>query len=71
MARKNTTIGDIFSVKIDEHTQKFIQYIVSDMTQLNSDVIRVFKKIYPLDIKPNLEEILQKVKLSSMLIVLL
>jgi hypothetical protein len=60
MARKNTAIGDIFSVKIDEHTQKFMQYIVSDMTQLNSDVIRVFNQEYPLNASPNVLDIVSK-----------
>ena len=44
--KKTTTIGDIFAVKIDNHHQRFFQYIVSDMTMLNSSVIRVFKKEY-------------------------
>ena len=47
MERKKTTkIGDIFAVKIDNNHQRFFQYIVSDMTMLNSSVIRVFKKEY-------------------------
>lgn len=47
MKRKKTTkIGDIFAVKIDNNHQRFFQYIVSDMTMLNSSVIRVFKKEY-------------------------
>ena len=47
MKRKKTTkIGDIFAVKIDDNHQRFFQYIVSDITMLNSSVIRVFKKEY-------------------------
>ena len=58
MKRVYTKIGDVFSVKIDEHSKKFFQLIAFDLTQLNSDVIRVFKKNYPLDIDPDLSEIL-------------
>lgn len=57
MARANTKIGDVFSVKIDTTSKKYLQYIVSDLTQLNSDVIRAFKKVYPLNANPDLSEI--------------
>lgn len=57
MARANTKVGDVFSVKLDGYTKKFFQYIVNDLTQLNSDVIRAFKKVYSLDAKPDLSEI--------------
>ena len=36
-----------------------MQYIVSDMNCLNSDVIRVFKKKYSIDEKPNIEDIIK------------
>lgn len=57
MAKANTKIGDVFSVKIDNNSKKYLQYIVSDLTQLNSDVIRVFKKLYPLNDNSDLSEI--------------
>lgn len=57
MARANTKIGDVFSVKINDSSKKYFQYIISDLTQLNSDVIRVFKKVYPLNANPDLSEI--------------
>lgn len=57
MARANTKIGDVFSVKIDDNSKKYLQYIVSDLTQLNSDVIRAFKKVYPINANPDLSEI--------------
>lgn len=44
MKRVLTKIGDVFEVKIDETSKKYFQYIANDMTQLNSDVIRGFKK---------------------------
>lgn len=57
MARANTKTGDVFSVKIDDSSKKYFQYIVSDLTQLNSDVIRAFKKGYPINANPDLSEI--------------
>lgn len=57
MARANTKIGDVFSVKVDDNSKKYLQYIVSDLTQLNSDVIRAFKKVYPINANPDLSEI--------------
>ena len=59
MARTNTKIGDVFSVKIDDSIKKYFQYIVSDLTQLNSDVIRAFKKVYPISANPDLSEIVK------------
>jgi hypothetical protein len=57
MARVITKIGDIFCVKLDDRTKQYFQYVANDLTQLNSDVVRVFKKTYPIDSKPNLAEI--------------
>lgn len=59
MKKPNTKIGDVFSVKIDNSNKKYFQYIISDLTQLNSDVIRVFKKEYPLNANPDLTEIVK------------
>lgn len=59
MARINTKIGDIFSVKIDDKSKKYLQYIASDLTQLNSDVIRVFKESYPINSNPDLVEMVK------------
>ena len=57
MARISTKIGDVFSVKVDENNKKYFQLIAFDLTQLNSDVIRAFKKVYPIDFTPDLSEI--------------
>ncbi|MBX3268371.1 MAG: hypothetical protein KF831_16860 [Acidobacteria bacterium] len=54
-----TKIGDIFSVRINEKNRKYFQLIAFDPTQLNSDVIRAFKKEYPIDADPDLEEIVR------------
>lgn len=57
MARANTKIGDVFCVKLEDSKKKYFQFIVSDLTQLNSDVIRAFKKVYPANADPDLSDI--------------
>ena len=57
MAKINTKIGDVFSVKIDENNKKYFQLVAFDLTQLNSDVIRAFDKVYPLNTNLDLLEI--------------
>jgi len=57
MARVNTKIGDLFSVKIDDSNKKYFQLIAFDLTQLNSDVIRAFKEVYPITAIPEMSEI--------------
>ena len=59
MTRVITKIGDMFSVVIDDHTKKYFQYVANDLTQLNSDVIRAFKKSYPLSEKAVLPAIVK------------
>ena len=49
--------GDVFCVEIDCKFKAYFQYITTDMTQLNSTVIRVFKKHYPMDYNPDMDEI--------------
>lgn len=60
MARIQTKTGDVFEVKVDDFRKKYFQYTINDLTQLNSDVIRVFKKIYSIDQKPELAEIVDE-----------
>jgi len=57
MKRVVTKIGDIFSVPINDKSKKYFQLIAFDLTQLNSDVIRSFKKEYPINVDPDLEEV--------------
>jgi len=57
MTKANTKIGDVFSVRINNTSKKYFQYVISDLTQLNSDVIRVFKKVHPIKSNPDLSEI--------------
>ncbi|MCX8524344.1 hypothetical protein OF897_10530 [Chryseobacterium formosus] len=54
-----TKIGDVFSVQISETEKRYMQLIAIDLTQLNSDVIRAFKKKYSINDKPKLEEIVK------------
>jgi hypothetical protein len=60
MARANTKIGDVFSVRIGNNSKKYFQLIAFDLTQLNSDVIRAFKKVYPFNANPDLSEIVKE-----------
>jgi hypothetical protein len=46
---KRIVIGDLFEVQLDPSSVRFFQYIVDDATQLNSDVVRVFRKTYSAD----------------------
>lgn len=59
MKRTLSKLGDVFSVDLDHHTQRLFQFIALDLTQLNSDVIRVFKEPYPVTDDPNFEEIVR------------
>jgi len=54
-----TKIGDLFTVKIDAKRKKYFQLIAFDLTQLNSDVIRVFKKEYPIYATPDFDEVVE------------
>src|SRR5471030_634572 len=58
MAKINTKIGDVFSVRLDDNNKKYFQYVANDLTQLNSDVIRAFKKAHPINANPDLLEII-------------
>ncbi|AZA75183.1 hypothetical protein [Chryseobacterium indoltheticum] len=53
-----TKIGDIFSVELDNGNKKYFQYIANDLTQLNSDVIRSYKKEYSKEVQPDYSELL-------------
>ena len=54
-----TKIGDVFCIAIDGKYKKYLQYIVNDLTQLNSDVVRVFKELYPIEVEPELSEVIK------------
>lgn len=46
MARIVLKAGDIFAVSIGEEDEKYFQYIGDDSSQLDSQVIRIFKNKY-------------------------
>lgn len=52
-----TKIGDIFCVEVDNSYKCYFQYVANDMTVLNSSVIRVFAKHYPIDYIPVFDDI--------------
>ncbi len=53
-----TRIGDIFCIEIDNEYKCYFQYIAKDMSQLNSSVIRVFKRHYSMDYEYDEQEVL-------------
>lgn len=57
MKRIITKVGDVFEVTFDDGTKGYLQYIVRDLTQLNSDVVRVFRERYGADEHPDLESV--------------
>ena len=52
-----TKIGDIFCVEIGDGYKCYFQYVANDTTVLNSSVIRVFSKHYPIEYVPVFDEI--------------
>ena len=54
-----TKVGDVFCDKIDDTHKRYLQYIISDLTCLNSDVIRVFKEKYSLITEPDLADVVK------------
>jgi len=52
-----TKIGNIFCVEIGNEYKCYFQYIANDLSQLNSSVIRVFKKKYSIAENPEMESI--------------
>ena len=49
--------GDVFSVQVSNTKKKYFQYIINDLVQLNSDVIRAFKEEYDVNSQPDISEI--------------
>jgi len=59
MARTQTKIGDVFAAMISETKKRYFQYVANDLTQLNSDVIRAFKREHDLGAEPELSKIVK------------
>lgn len=54
-----TKIGNIFCAEIDGQYKCYFQYIANDLTELNSSVIRLFKRHYPIEYIPDFDEIVK------------
>jgi len=52
-------IGDLFCVNLNDINKGYFQFIGNDLTQLNSNVIKVFKHQFPNDANPR-DEILAR-----------
>ena len=56
--RTNCRLGDIYRVPIENDSVRFFHFIAKDSTDLNSDVIRIFKRHYHSDDSPSINDIL-------------
>lgn len=54
-----TKLGDVFCCEIEGRGKRFFQYFCIDSSCMNSSVIRVFKTVYPMDYKPDVERIVE------------
>ncbi len=54
-----TKIGDVFCVELGNGYKSYFQYIANDIAQLNSSVIRAFVGRYPMDYKPDTDELVK------------
>lgn len=50
-------VGNIFCAEVEGKYKFYFQFLCRDLTCLNSPVIRVFKRRYPLDANPTMDEI--------------
>jgi hypothetical protein len=50
-------VGDVFEVRMDASTRRFFQYIADDTSQLNSHIVRVFKRTYGANEVPDLRSV--------------
>lgn len=57
ITRVITNIADVFCAKINNY-KIYLQYVANDLSQLNSDVVRVFKIKYPIKTTPDLSEVI-------------
>ena len=57
--RVYTKKGDIYEIIVDDTYKRYLQLIGYDLECLNSDTFRVFKKSYPVDYNPTMDEILK------------
>jgi hypothetical protein len=55
---KKATLGDIFEANVSKG-KRYFQFIGIDQNQMDSEVIRVFKKIYESTQSPTIDEIIE------------
>lgn len=55
--RVQTRVGNVYCVEIDKCYKRYFQYICKDKSDLNGNVIRIFKKKYSLNENPSIEDI--------------
>ena len=58
MARFSLKVGDIFVINLGNGYKRYYQYIAADITQLNSEVIRVFSRNYKTNESPDVDEVI-------------
>ena len=58
MKKTVVRVGNIFCIEIDESYKVYFQFIVRDYEILGSEVIRVFRKRWPMDSNPTTKEII-------------
>lgn len=51
--------GDVFEVPLKNDTKGYFQFIMLDSTQLNSEVVKAFRKRYAVNDVPNLKEVVK------------
>lgn len=55
--RTVTRVGDIFCVDLDGKYKRYFQYVAKDEQELGSAVIQIFRRRYPMEYEPDLDEI--------------
>lgn len=50
-------VGDVFEAGIDHSAARFFQYVADDVTQLNSQVVRVFRETYDVKDSPDVPNV--------------
>lgn len=51
-------IGNVYGIPLGDGKKCYMQFVYKDVPILNSDIVRVFTRIYDMDEKPSIEEII-------------
>lgn len=57
--RHCTRVGNIYEAIVGETNKRFFQYIGRDISNMNSDVIRIFNHLYGISDTPTVDEVVQ------------